>query len=245
MVGTQMENSNMIFYFRNPVIKPPNTKMRIRVSNFVFPLSFTLVNSSNNLLVINGITYTLTNGNYNSTTFRTHILSLIPASFGLTFNATTLKYTFTNNAAFTLNAQSTCLVLLGFTEQQAYNSVANSLTSNLVVNFSGNNMIYIDIPNINTLNLSSTTGRRTSIIKSIPIPATNGSVMYYEDKTTTYSTIQEDNISFIQVRLLQEDLATPVDFQGQHWQMTLEVAFVYDKEGPDFETIMGIKQLQE
>lgn len=110
-----------------------------------------------------------------------------------------------------------------------------SLSSDTVINLSGQyNVLYVDISNILTTNLSSLTGRRTSIVESIPVTVPYGSVMYYEDKTTTYHSIQEDIISYIHVRILGEDMLTPVDFQGQNWNMTLE--FEFEKSDADRRT---------
>lgn len=234
-VNGTSNNSDMIFYFRSPIIPPLGYSTKIRVSNFVFPLSFTLVNGNNNRLVINGITYTLTQGNYNANSLRTHILSLIPSTFTMTFSSVTNKYTINNNTNFTINSTSTCLVLLGFT-QQNHTSVANSLTSNAVVNLSGdNNVIYIDLANVPTLNISSTNSQRTSVIKSIPVSVATGSIMYWENGTDSYVLTQTDNISFFHIRILGEDLVTPVQFNSQHWNMTLECSFI-PKENPTEDT---------
>lgn len=224
-------NSDMIFYFRSPIIPPIGYATRIKVTSFVFPLSYTLINSNNNRLVINGTTYTLTQGNYNANTLRSHILSLIPNTFTITFNSITNKYTFTNTSNFTINSTSTCLVLLGFT-QQSHTSVSNTLSSNAVVNLSGDaNVIYIDLANVPTLNISSTNSQRTSVLKSIPVSVSSGSVMYWENSTDSYVLTQADNISFFHIRILGEDLLTPVQFNSQHWNMTLECTFVA-KENP-------------
>lgn len=230
-VNDTINNSDMIFYFRSPIIAPIGYSTRIKVSNFVFPLSFSLVNSNNNRLVINGISYTLTQGNYNANSLRTHILTLIPNTFAITFNSITNQYTFTNTSNFTINSTSTCLVLLGFT-QQSHTSTSNTLTSNAVVNLSGdNNVVYIDLANIPTLNISSTNSQRTSVVKSIPVSVSAGSIMYWENGTDSFVLTQLDNISFFHIRILGEDLVTPVQFNSQHWNMTLECSFI-PKENP-------------
>lgn len=219
-------NSDMIFYLMEPIIRPLGQDMRLRVSNFVFPISYYLVDYTNNELVIGSNTYTLTEGNYSATQLATHILTLLPNTYSMSYSSITNKFTITNSSAnFTIKSDSTCLVLLGFTEDVNHTSSGYSLTSDAVVNLTGNNMIYVDIKNITTSNISSLTGRRTSIIKSIPVSSTLSSVMFFEDTSSVYSTVLDDTITYFHVRILAEDMESLVDFQSQDWNMTLEIAF--------------------
>lgn len=225
-LSSSSENSDLIFYFQEPISRPFGYDMKMRISSFVFPVSFYLIDSNNNSLVVNGTTYALTNGNYTAKNLATHIKSLIGSDYTITYDSITNKYTFTHATAdFTISQSSTCLTLLGFSSA-SHTSSSLSLTSDNVINLSGQyNVLYVDISNILTTNLSSLTGRRTSIVESIPVTVPYGGVMYYEDNTTSYHAIQEDIISYIHVRILAEDMATPVDFQGQDWNMTIEFGF--------------------
>jgi len=219
------EYSDMLFYFDDPITKPRDYSIALRVSSFVFPVSFTAVNDSNNKLIIDGITYTLTNGNYSATSMKAHLLSLLPSGYGITYNTTTLKYTFTYSSNFTISGSSTCLELLGFTSGD-HTSTGNTLTSDTIVNFTGTNEIYIDIPNISTFNINSKSGSKSSIVKSIPITVPCGNMMYYIDQTSSFVYLQEDALTFFHIRILGEDMRTTVDFNHQHWNMTLEVSFI-------------------
>jgi len=201
--------------------------MAIRVVSFVFAVSFTLINEENDKLIIDGTTYTVTHGNYNALKLKTHILSLLPAGYGLDFDQQTVKYTFSYTFGdFTINKESTCLLLLGFTEGQDHASVGNELTSDRLADLSGVNEIYIDIPNILTSNISSKSGQKTSIVKSIPISVPVGSIRFYENNTSSFAYIQQQFLSFFHIRILKDDMSTPVDFNGVDWNMTLEVFFV-------------------
>ena len=222
----EQDRSDVIFYFSDPIKRPLGFSMRVKVSSIVIPLSFTLINEDNDILVVNGTPYTLTHGNYNAVQLRTH-LNTVLAGLGITstFNSITEKFTFTRASPFTFNSTSTCFLLLGFTDVD-HPSVANSLTSDSVVNLSGAvNELYIDVPNISTLNLNSKTGQRTSIVKSIPVAASPGTVLFWENRTDSSVLIQDDVISFFHIRLLGEDLTTPVRFNSQDWNLTLEISF--------------------
>ena len=222
-------NSDLLFYFNQPVIKPANTRMRLKLVNFVMPVSFYLINSSNDTLVIDSTTYKLTHGNYTATTLKTLLQTTLPDTFSIYYDSATNKYTFENSlygGEFTISEESTCLTLLGFSESD-HTSSSYTLTSDQVVNLSGQyNVIYVSLPSVRTSNLSSTTGMYTSVLKSIPVPVTLGSVLYYEDLAdASYTNIDDDSISFFHVRLLGEDLTTPIDLNGQDWNMTLQVSF--------------------
>lgn len=227
MNGTK--NSDMLFYFTNPIQRVQGYVMKLKLLNFVFPVSFYLVNDDNNSLVIDDTTYTLTHGVYSATTLKTHIASLIPNTYTLTYDSITNRYTFENSeygGEFTINKESSCLTLIGFSEDTDHSSSSYTLTSDLVVNLSGQyNIVYFDIPNIRINNLSSSTGRLTSVLKSIPVSTAYGNVMYHEDQSESYTRLQDDAVSFFHVRILGEDLATAVDFNGQEWNATLQIQF--------------------
>lgn len=199
--------------------------MILKILNTSIPVSFTLVNSSNNTLIINGVTYTLTNGNYNANTLLTELTTILGSSYQVTYNNTTNKYTFSSSSNFTISKTSTCLKLLGFPTGSDSTSSANALTSNYNVDVSGDNVIYIDIANFSTNNLSSSTSSRTSVVKSILNNVAYGGVLFVEDNGTTPITLQEDHLSFVHVRLFGEDCATLLDFSNTNWQMTLEIGF--------------------
>lgn len=210
--------------------------MKMRISSFVFPISFYLIDGNNDSLVIDDTAYTLTHGNYTAKNLATHILTLIPSNYTMTYDSITNKFTITNSSAdFTINSTSTCLTLLGFTEDEDHTSTSSSITSDNVVNLSGQyNVVYVDIKNLLTNNISSATGRRTSIVSAIPVSVNYGAVMYFEDSVGSYMGLQEDSISYLHVRILAEDMSSLVDFQGQDWNMTIE--FSFDPAENDYRT---------
>jgi len=87
-------NSDMVFYFKTPVTRAIDYNFKLSLKNFTFPLSFYTIDSDNNKLYISGVLFTLTAGNYNATTFRT-MLSTVLTGFTITYNSTTNKLTFT------------------------------------------------------------------------------------------------------------------------------------------------------
>lgn len=221
-------NSDVLFYFKSPIVPPLGYNMTIKVLNASIPVSFTLVDSSNNSLIINSTTYVLTSGNYNATTMVTMLQSILPNYFTISYNTTTGKFTFVStNAQFTVSSSSTCLTLLGFSGSTTSSSTvgAYTLSSTYVCDLSGNNMLYLDLANLHTTNLSSISGTRTSIVKSIINNVSYGSVLFVQDTGTAPIFIQEDHLGFAHVRILGEDESTLINFNNADWQITLEVGF--------------------
>lgn len=222
------DNSDMLFYFNTPIICPVGYAMKLKLVNFTFPVAFYLVDDNNNKLYVNGALYTLTNGNYNATSLKTMLTTILsPLALTITYNTATNKFTFTRTSSFTFNSTSTCFILLGFLEGYSYSSVANSLTSTTVVNLSGQyNVVYFDVPNFTTYNLSSVIKGRTTILSSIPVAVPPGSVVFWDNTYDSHTVVQDDIISFFHIRVLGEDLTSRVEFQGQHWNATLFIEFV-------------------
>lgn len=221
--------SDLIFYFQ-PLDSVRDSNFKIKIINFVFPVSFYLVDSNNNILYINTTPYTLTQGNYTATTFATMLSSV--TSLTVTFNSSTGTYTFSRtSSSFYFGAKSTCLILLGFPDKiQTSTSTLSSpytLTSSQPINLSGQyNTIYVDLVNYSAMNMSSVTSKRSTVLASIPVAVNQGALMYYVNQTDSHSIVQDNQISFFHIRIVGEDLATLVNFQGVDWNMNIEVSYV-------------------
>jgi len=98
-----MSNSNYI-------VNQYNNTFRIYVNNSVY------------------YSYVLPLGNYTAATFRTLLLSTMPNGFGLTYDATINKYTFTFNQPFALTLGSTCDYIIGFTGTETATLVGSTYT---------------------------------------------------------------------------------------------------------------------
>jgi hypothetical protein len=199
--------------------------MTLRLVNLYLPISFTIINDTNDEFEFNGTTYNIEHGNYTSTELGTLLMGLVnndDATFTIEFSGTTNKYTFTSELDdFTIDG--TCLKILGLSE--ASSSTDYELTSTYPIDLTGDNIIYIDIKNLTTFNISSSTQSRTSIIGSILVDVPYGSVLYYQDNTGTAFTLQEDVVSFIHLKLYGEDQTTLLDLNDFDFSITLEIGF--------------------
>lgn len=222
-------HSDITFNLTKPITRPRHSKNTIlRVEMFECPVSFYTIDATNNKLYINGVETTIPTGNYNAESLRQALTNLVAfEAVAVTYDAATNKYTFTAAFVdFTLDAESTCFSVIGFTEGQDHTSNALSLTSEYQINLTSNPTLYIDLPDFGNPNICSYTKRATGIVASIPTAdATGGWVFYDNLKRTQTSLMTEDSISTLHVRVLGKDQTTPIDLQNHHWAMTLEFEF--------------------
>ena len=217
--------SDLFFYFSQPIIRPDGYFMKLKVTSLTLPLSNYLVDSTNNSLIVNGTTYTVPQGNYNTSSLTTALNTLLSGVSTVSFSSTTNKFTFTSSPSITISSSSSMLSVLGLSSNTSV--TGTSITSDLVCDLSGNsNIVYIDIPNVNTFNISSSSGRRTSIVKSIIVPVNQGAVLFYENMNDTHCYLQENMVNFLHIRLLGEDMSTLLKLNGVHWNMTLSITYV-------------------
>ena len=227
--------SDMIFLFKSPIIPPAGYNMTLSLKNVYIPISFTILNSKNNTFILNDTTYTIPEGNYTATELATTIMNTVSAtepSFTVEFSSTTNKYTFSDTTDFTIDG--TCLSILGL--PGASSSSSGELVSTYPVDLTGDNVIYVDVRNLTTFNLSSTSGARTSIIASLLVSVPYGSVLYYEDTNNTQFTLQEDSVSFFHIRLYGEDQTTLLDLNNFNFSITLEIGFIPKAHQPTLPT---------
>jgi hypothetical protein len=227
-------NSDMYFFLKTPIVCSSDHDIVLRVESFTCPISFFLINPFNNKLdfSINNVDYSVsfTLGNYNALSLNSLLNSLLsPYNFTITYDSNKNKFTFTHSTQnFIFKSSSTIFKLLGFNDNVNYSSTLRILTSVFVINLSGTSLIYIDIPNITTKNISSKNdGGYTTIVKSIIQNVEYGSILNYVNNTSSAIVLKERYISFFQIRLLDDDYNL-LDLQGQNFVLTLEIFYYYN-----------------
>ena len=66
------------------------------------PVSYYTINETNNLFILSTGSYTLINGNYNATSFKTMFLNLLGSSFSMSLDVSTGKYTLSCTSSYTI-----------------------------------------------------------------------------------------------------------------------------------------------
>lgn len=221
--------SNCLFDFA--ALPIDDGEIFVSIQSAQIPGTFYNVDDVNNLFNYSiGVTnyqILIPQANYNVNSLLTYLQNIMTSQgFTITFNTATNKYTFTNTTSFIFKSSSTCFEILGFTEGQQFSSVANVLTSNLVVNFFTIRNVLIEISNLITYNKTSNVAENNpSILVSIPITTSQNSVLSYSNIYGLYEKITTvSNFASLQVRLLDQDLDL-LDLNGGNWSMTIQLNY--------------------
>ena len=208
--------------------------------------SFYIVNYTNNQFVLNGITYTLTRGNYNVNTFNAMLLAVLVAAgatgYSLSYNSATTTLTMTHSGIdFTINASSTASTI---------NSVmglgVNDLTSVALTTTFPNVVNFIPLQRINfrsnyfNFGCYSTIDGSTDIFLPLQNNAGQNSVINYVNQSQAKFLIQDRNITSFIISVT-DDYNKYINFNGVDWLMTIQIDIDY-LEAPrisDFPGVLG------
>ena len=142
------------------------------------PVSYYTINENNNLFVLSTGSYTLINGNYNATSFKTMFLNLLGSSFSMSLDVSTGKYTLSCTSAYTILSTTTCYKILGLEKNKSY-IVSSSLTFPYPCNFLGVNRIKIKSGCFKTNNLDSNSNGHSHLLATIPVNVSQYSLINY------------------------------------------------------------------
>ncbi len=223
--------SNCIFNLPQFII-PRVKNMFVSVQSATIPYSFYNVDYFNDLLVynVNGgsdINITIPQGNYNVTTLRTFLVSVM-TDFTVTYSSLNNSYTFTHSTHdFSFKKASTCMEILGFNEDVTYSSISRSMTSINSINLFTIRNIYIQSNNLMLSNLNNATPNNCTILCSVPLTTGQFSVVTYSKVNNIRSRIDNiRNFTQLNIHLTDQD-GDILDLNGCHFSLTLQIDFEY------------------
>jgi len=188
------------------------------------PNSFYIVNYTNNVLVIDSITYTVPVGNYNVNSLITVLLSILPSGFTITYNSITIKYTFGYTSSFTINTvDSTINSVIGLGSS---NLTGSSIELPYLVNFLPIPRLSFHSTFLNTNNYSSSDGS-ADVFLCLQNNVGQLSTINYINQTQTQYLVQEKSITSFTITVTN-DLGQLINFNNIDWYMTflLKVEYV-------------------
>ena len=205
--------------------------------------SMYIVRYTNDVFVLDGVSYTITRGNYNVNSFITQILSQLPAGYGMTYSAITSRLTMTHTTTdFTVNADSALSninTIMGL-GSSALTSVAFTLTFPYVVNF-------LPIPRLNFRSSYFKTGNYNSVDNSSDVflclqnNAGQNAVINYVNQTVTRYLIEDKNITQFNIRVTDESNQL-INFNNVDWFMSFQIDIEYLEEpkntAPNFSNVL-------
>jgi len=219
--------SECMFILPSLVI-PKKSKISVSVQTASIPFSFFNCDDFNFTLkyIENSITYTkiIPQGNYNVLTLATALRTLMGVNFTITYNNLDNTYTFTNSLYdFSLLSTSTCFEILGFKDKITYTSVSRTLKSVISINLFTIRNIYISSNNFILNNVNSSTPNNSSILCSIPIQSSSGSIISYSNIYNVYNEVYNThNLTLLHIKLTDQD-GDILDLNGCHFSLTIQL----------------------
>jgi hypothetical protein len=223
------KKSNICFCFQQPIQIHKNTiEMRMSIVNAQIPISWYLINSNNNKIIItvNSVTttYYFKHGNYNINSFITEWNNSIGPGWVLTFDSVTnkIKFVYTSNFIFTDTDPNTLFPIIGFNSGTTYTSSSFSLTSPFCVNFAGITSIKVKSSTFNLGNLDSYKKGKSRTLASIPVNSVGSGYILYHNYTQYSNIFKNYELSTIGIEI-QDDFLNYIDFNNVDWSMTLQI----------------------
>jgi hypothetical protein len=210
----------------------------ISVVHAEIPVSYYIVNATNNYLSMSTGNYILSNGNYNATTFKTMLLNLLGSNWTLNLNSTTGIYTLTYSSNFTINTSSTCYKLMGFKKNTSYTSVSNSLTFIYPCNFLGVQRLKIKSNVLKTDNIDCYSGGRSNLLTTIPVNSASYGLIVFNNLVGFKNILPNISIDFIDITITDE-LDNIINFNGIDIYITLQIDTIRESL-PDEENLLTL-----
>lgn len=228
------KKSSVVFVFRNPIILNKFAyEMRISVVNAQIPISYYLINDTNNKLniTINGIvtTYYFKKGNYNINTFISEWANSIGTGWTLTYDNITNKITYTYTQNFTFSDDLNSIFgIMGFKKGSIYTSSNNSLICPYVANFAGITRLNIKSNSFTLNNVDSYNKSINRTIAVIPVSSISSGYMYYNNFTNYNTVFTNHSISTINIEIY-DDFKNFIDFNNIDWTMCMQIDVLSEK----------------
>jgi len=221
-----ISDAEKIFYLNEAIIAPAGYRLIIGLTNMTMPNSMYNVTSNNNKIVISGVTYTITEGNYSAeslaTALGTAISSVGTVSFDDTNNNNKYIFTFTAGAK-TIDEGTTLTRQLGLTGQLP-TAAATTYSATGICDLGGTTNIYIRLRNL-TMNNIDSRGQTNNIIASIVNNTNYGGYIFFVPPEVLYYQITEQNISHLDIELTDQE-GKLLEMNGANFNLTLTIHYV-------------------
>lgn len=213
-------NTDISFYFQPLLLSNTDqSHFVIGLEQASIPVSINMVNSTNNQISINGNAYTLPAGNYVISEVIT-LLNAFYTTFGVTFTYSTNTNKITITGASIIINSTTMTKLLGFVT----GTYTSPYTNTKVVNLTSTLGIVIQIENVQTPNRDNS-GSNGATLARIPITCGPQKILQYFNATPFFSQIANRELTYLRVRLLNDDYS-PLDLVGNpDWFIVIRVDF--------------------
>ncbi len=192
------------------------------------PLSFYVVNDTNNKFRLDGITITIKNGNYTISALLTQLNSQLLANgfpattyFGYDANSNKLFINRASGSSTFTNVANNAQKLLGYLDQ----SYANGVEFSNIVNLTYTTGITFRLDNLSTSNRDASAEGGSSNLSRIPITTPAYTILQFFNNQPFYTTLKTKVITQISLSLIDDD-GELLNFNGSpNWFVTLRVDY--------------------
>ena len=226
-----ISDAEKIFYLNEAIVAPSGYRLIIGLTNMTMPNSMFNVTSNNNTIVISGVTYTITEGNYSAESLATAVATAISSVGTCAFDSTNNnnKYIFTFTAgAKTIDEETTLTRQLGLTGQLPTDA-ATTYNALGVCDLGGTTNIYIRLRNL-TMNNIDSRGQTNNIIASIVNNTNYGGYIFFVPPEVLYYQITEQNISHLDIELTDQE-GKLLEMNRANFNLTLTIHYVKQRVG--------------
>lgn len=201
---------------------------QITLSNAQIPVSFYIVNYTNNVFVINASTITIPVGNYNSSSLISVLVDrLLAAGIIMTITISKIdgRFTFTSPSAFTIystNILTTAQQILGLGPS---NTVASLVLGTYVAtlpfpcNLLGIKQLLIKSNILSGNNYSASSGGQTTLLATVPVSVGAWGMVAFESRSKI--SVNNSTLDEIDIQIMDAETNLPINFSNQNWTMTL------------------------
>lgn len=214
------------------ILTPDKTIKRafISLQNATIPISFYIINETNNRLVLKdlagGLTYNIDvdYGNYSASTLIIELQAKINAGFpypcSILFNKNTGKLTFTFSGSVQIRNTSTMDDILGTGGSDLSTNGSNRIFMPYPLSLLGTKKLTIKSQALDIASFDAQTGNIMNIIATIPVTETFYGLLTYVPATETKFLLTTNYLNEIDIRITDED-NNDINFNNVNWSMTL------------------------
>lgn len=232
VVNSTTINTDISFYFTPLILSNTDASHFILgLEQASIPMSINMVNSNNNVIYLDSVKYTITAGNFTITNLVTEF------NDGISFGGVGLLFkmvynSVTNTIGIIKVAGGTFTIGSGTTAQKILGVAVGTYTSVLlvgaqmpgVVNLCSTTGIILQIDNVTTSNRDNS-GAAGATLARIPINCSMNRILQYFNPTPFFSQITNRELTFLRIKLLNDDY-TPLALTGNpDWFIVLRVDY--------------------
>ena len=216
-----------------------NTRIKVPVAPFILtnndpshfvlgveslscPIAMEVIGSTNNIIQLNTVSYTIPSGNYTATNLVSALNTLTGgAGFAFTFSSTTNKLTITKTGGVVIGSLTTSGTVLGTT----VGSYASPHTPSGLVNLIATNGIIIRVLNIQNENRDNQSASGSTTLSRIPINTSQFRILQFYKSSPFYTAISNRTITELDIQLCDDNYQQLNLTGNPNWFLTLRIDY--------------------